>query len=396
MNKKVFAAGALAITAVAAILVYVQWSRQQARLEQLHYEHRETELVVANQLGAQVVLFRAGANLDDTTRVAAFNGRRMWLPAGNYFLQVRHQGRTQHLPVPLAGYRAGPDDGGAFYVTLRRAPQVYPPRLLPGLPEFVFIPSGSFLFGDRLNPREPHYLWLSSFFIHPFEVSNEEFRVFLRDSAGYADDRNWTAAGRRWKMANASQATALLSPQAPDYVRFGQPDQPVVWVNWFEANAYCKWLTRKIGGGRWLFTLPNEAEWEKAARGPDNFDYGLSLFISDREIPWYNWKKNPDVPVTVVGWQQSPTSFRPNRYGLYHMSGNVVEWTQSLLRAFNRERPFRDDDRNHEEAAGLRVARGGSWYSASVALLYLPYRDAFQPEHSSQDIGFRLVARMLP
>jgi len=396
VQKKIVVAGVFAAAAVTAVLTLVLWSRQQARQEQLHYERRETELIVANQLGAAVVLLRAGAHLEDTTRITAFNGSRMWLPAGNYFLQVRHEGRTQCFPVPLAGYRAGPDKGGAFSVTLRPAPKVYPPRLLPNLPEFVAIPSGSFLFGDRLNPREPHYLWLTSFFIHPFEVSNAEFREFLNDPAGYADSTNWTRAGRRWQAKNSSQATALLKVTDMDYQRFGQPDQPVVWVNWFEANAYCKWLTKKIGGGRWLFSLPTEAEWEKAARGPDNFDFGLSLLLGDREIPWYNWRKNPDATVAVVGWQESYTSYRANRFGLYHLSGNVVEWTQSLNRPYNRERPFRDDDRNHDEASGLRVGRGGSWYSASVALLYIPYRDAFQPEHSSQDIGFRLVAKSLP
>jgi hypothetical protein len=55
-----------------------------------------------------------------------------------------------------------------------------------------------------------------------------------------------------------------------------------------------------------------------------------------------------------------------------------------------------DDDRNHDDTAGLRVARGGSWYSASIAILYIPYRDAFQPEHSTQDIGFRIAAKLLP
>jgi formylglycine-generating enzyme required for sulfatase activity len=109
-----------------------------------------------------------------------------------------------------------------------------------------------------------------------------------------------------------------------------------------------------------------------------------------------NWKKNPDAAVRVVGVNDSQAAFKPNRYGLYHMSGNVVEWTQSLFRPFNREHPYTDDDRNHDDVVGLRVARGGSWYSASTALLYLRYRDAFQSEHSSQDIGFRIVARRLP
>jgi iron(II)-dependent oxidoreductase len=300
------------------------------------------------------------------------------------------------IPVPIYGYRAGPDEDGSFLITLRPPPIEYPARLLPHQLEFAYIPSGNFLFGDRLNPREPHYLWLTGYFINPFEVTNAEFREFLNDPTGYADSTNWSRTGKRWRAKNASQATALLQPKDADFQRFGQPDQPVVWVNWFEANAYCRWLTKKIGGGRWLYSLPTEAEWEKAARGPDNFDFGLSMQLSDAEIPWYNWKKNPDAVITVVGIQDSYSTYRPNRFGLYHLTGNAVEWTQSINRPFNREHPYGDDDRNHDDTAGLRVARGGSWYSASIAILYIPYRDAFQPEHSTQDIGFRIVAKLLP
>jgi len=47
--------------------------------------------------------------------------------------------------------------------------------------------------------------------------------------------------------------------------------------------AYCRWLTARIGSSFWIFALPNDAEWEKAARGPDEFDYGLGNTISDAE-----------------------------------------------------------------------------------------------------------------
>jgi formylglycine-generating enzyme required for sulfatase activity len=390
----------IAIVVLAAFTIaggmLTKWFADRERLEQRHYEREETELVVANLTGAQIQLYKAGKNLSDTARIAEFNGERIWLSRGNYFLQARQDKRAFFLPVPIFAYRAGPDEGGSFLVTLRQPPTEYPPRLLSNLPEFVYLSSGNFLLGDRLNPREPHYLWLTGYFINPFEVSNAEFREFLNDPAGYADTTNWTKAGKLWKAKKPSQATALLKPEEADYPRFGQPDQPVVWVNWFEANAFCRWLTKKIGGGRWLFSLPTEAEWEKAARGPDNFDYGLSMFISDNETPLYNWKKNPDAVVTVVGMQDSYSAYQPNRFGLYHLTGNVVEWTQSTNRPYNRERPFVDDDRNHDDTVGLRVARGGSWYSASIAILYIPYRDAFQPEHSTQDIGFRIVARLLP
>jgi hypothetical protein len=120
------------------------------------------------------------------------------------------------------------------------------------------------------------------------------------------------------------------------------------------------------------------------------------MSISDTEVPLYNWKKNPDAAVTVMGIRDSLIRYAPNRYGLYHMSGNVVEWTQSIFEPYNRERPYVDEVRNRDQAQGRRVARGGSWYSASVALLYIPYRDAFQPEVANHDLGFRIVARPLP
>jgi formylglycine-generating enzyme required for sulfatase activity len=264
-------------------------------------------------------------------------------------------------------------------------------------PEFAFIPSGSFIIGDRRNPRQPHPVWIQGFFMSRFEVTNAEFRAFLHDLDGYANDANWTEAGRRWRVSKSSQATALLKPGGAEYRRFGQDDQPVTGVNWYEANAYCRWLTQKLGKSRWLFSLPTEGEWEKTSRGPDSFDYGLSSQVSDEEVKLYNWKKNPSAEVTVVGIEETRSRFAPNRYGPYHMSGNVAEWTETLDHAFSRDHLYRDDDgRNHEDIAERRVVRGGSWYSASIAILYLLYRETFQPEVSTPYLGFRVVAKLLP
>lgn len=55
-----------------------------------------------------------------------------------------------------------------------------------------------------------------------------------------------------------------------------------------------------------------------------------------------------------------------------------------------------DLKRKLKRCTGQRSVRGGSWYSASIAYLYIPYRDSFQPEHSNQEVGFRVVAKMLP
>ena len=377
------------------LLIFAGISTSQ-REEAGHRDRDEAELVIGNLSGAAVSLFLAGRDVRGAELVDTAGENTLWLPPGRYYLKATTQNISSFYPASLLGYRTGPNREGAYTVTIRTFPLEQPPKLDGGSGEWRFIPAGNSLFGDYRNPKEAHYVWLTGFFIAPFEVTNREFQMFLSAPDGYADDTNWTEAGVRWRSEHTSNVSSLLPPDHPDAPRFGQPDQPITWVNWFEADAFCHWLTRIRGNGKWWFSLPNEAEWEKAARGPDGLDFSLSMQISDQEMHLYNWKKNPIAAVTVIGIDSSATSFSPNRYGLYHMTGNVVEWTQSVFQPFNRDNPFRNDRRNHREAEGLRVARGGSWYSGSIAYMYIPYRDAFQPEHSTQDVGFRLVARPLP
>lgn len=393
--KKFFAgaAGIIIIGAVITLIIH----RSKALEEQGHYDREETQFFLSSLPGANVSLFRAGGSLEAAVVLPKLNPEGMWLPRGNYFLKVDGANKTSFYPIPIFSYRSGPDSEGAFTVTIRASGFPAPPRLRANLPELAFIPSGHFLFGDHLRPSEPHYVWLTAYFISPFEVTNAEFKEFIDDPAGYSHDANWTEAGRQWKAKNRSNVTALLTSADADFKRFGQSDQPVVQVNWFEANAFCHWLTQKLGGGRWIFGLPSEAEWEKAARGPDNFDYGLGMNISDDQVRLYNWKKNPGAEVTVVGWDETQRSYRPNRYGLFHMTGNVTEWTQSIYRTYNRQHPYvDDDDRNHDETDGERVLRGGSWYTASIAVLYIPYRENFRPDVKTPYLGFRIVARPIP
>jgi formylglycine-generating enzyme required for sulfatase activity len=394
MRKLFIIAGAVIVLLAAALLW--RYFRSDERAESLHYEREETNVVVSNVAGANYTLFKAGNKIEDANSVSQ-TGETFWLPRGNYFLKVEQAGRLFFYPIPIVAYHSGPDKEGTFGITIRLPGSDSPHGLLPGLPDYAFVPSGSFLFGDHLRVQEPHYVWLGSFYINPFEVTNAEFREFLIDSRGYRDDTNWTEAGRKWKAINSSHATALLKPTDADYQRFGQPDLPVVRVNWFEANAFCHWLTKTIGRGKWIFALPTEAEWEKAARGPDNFDYALGMNISDNEARLYNWRKNPGAEVTVVGLAVTKSKYAANRYGVYHMTGNVAEWTQSIYRPYNRQHPYvDDDDRNKDETEGERVLRGGSWYTASVAVLYIPYRENFQPEVSTPYLGFRVSAKVLP
>ena len=394
--KKLYALGGLALDIIGAIFAATHFLFEE-RNEQEHFERDETEVIISNLPRASFTLFRAGNKLQDAIPTPQPDGDRFWLPRGNYFLKVDQSGTNIFYPLPIVNYRGGPDKAGTLTITIRPLGNDSPHGLLSDLPDFVFIPSGHFLFGDHLRVQEPHYVWLGGFYINPFEVTNAEFREFLIDRRGYADETNWTVAGRKWKAANDSHTTAQLQSTDAEFKRFGQPDQPVVQVNWFEANAFCKWLTKTMGKEKWIFSLPTEAEWEKAARGPDNFDYGLGMNISDNEVGLYNWKKNPGAEITVVGLQETKSRYQPNRWGIYHMTGNVTEWTQSLYRNFNRQHPYvDDDDRNHDEMEGERVLRGGSWYTASIAVLYIPYRENFRPEIQTPYLGFRVVARPLP
>ncbi|HLF19559.1 MAG TPA: SUMF1/EgtB/PvdO family nonheme iron enzyme [Bacteroidota bacterium] len=393
MNRVLLVVVLLVLASV--IWLVVRWNNEDQGEEKAHSLRAETQLFISYPSNLALRLFKAGNNLDEISE-AGFLGNEIWLQPGNYYLEAAFGSQKVFYAAPMRGYQSGPDANGSFLITVRESGDSRPPRLVDSLSDFVLIPGGTFLLGDRLNPREQHYVWLTSYFIGRFELTNGEFREFLAAVDGYANDANWTEAGWAWKSINKSQTTATLNMKHPDYRRFGRTDQPVTWINWFEANAYCRWLTTRLGRKKWLFSLPNEAEWEKAARGPDNFDYGLGMTIGDVETPRYNWKKNPDATVTVEGNNESASQFRPNRYGLYHVSGNVTEWTQSINRQYSSVQPYRDDERNHDDVAGLRVARGGSWYSASTANLYIPYRDAFQPEHSTQEVGFRVVAKMLP
>jgi formylglycine-generating enzyme required for sulfatase activity len=379
---------------IAGALGWRWWSDEL--LEQQHAERDETEIVIGAPQEARCRLYESGVMIDTARLLSDGPCRSVWLTAGTYWVTVAAGDRDLQYPVPVLGYRLGPDRDGSFVVTVRPRPRGDPPRPRPDSEGFVRIPSGHFLIGDRETPREPHYVWVPEFYMAAFEVTNSEFRDFLRDPNGYAADEHWTEPGRIWKQRAKSQTSALLHPGDAEYTRFGQGDEPVTSITWFEAVAYTRWLTVMRGGGRWTFALPSDAEWEKAGRGPDGFNYGLSATISDAESKLYNWKKNPGAPVTVIGLWETRRSFRPNRYGIYHASGNAAEWTKSAFLPYNREQPYSEDKRNLPDIAGSRTVRGGSWYSATTTLLYMAYRDAFEPNQSSNDVGFRIVAKLNP
>ena len=224
--------------------------------------------------------------------------------------------------------------------------------------------------GDREKPQ--HRPTLPTYSIARFPVTNEQYRAFVQDG-GYTERRRncWSAAGWAWKEG----------AQGPDddiAAEYLLPNHPRVNVSWHEAQAFCRWLAERRGED---VRLPTEAEWEKAARGPDGKVYPWGdEFDPSRCNTWESEIRQP----TAVG------SFPDGRspYEVLDAAGNVWEWTSSIYRPY----PYRADDGREDAAAeDWRVLRGGSWFD-DAGLARAAYRSDYNPPRDRDDyIGFRVV-----
>jgi len=124
------------------------------------------------------------------------------------------------------------------------------------------IPLGSFLFGDD---REDGVIE-TPFAIDIYPVTNIRFRPFV-ENGGYQREEFWSKEGWRWR-----ESKKILSPGHWNDPAWAADDRPVVGISWFEADAFCRWLTAGSGEGV-RFRLPTEAEWERACRGTDGREY---------------------------------------------------------------------------------------------------------------------------
>jgi hypothetical protein len=139
------------------------------------------------------------------------------------------------------------------------------------VPELDEIPAGPFLMGSSdndkmaLNDEKPqHRLELPTYYIGKTPVTNAQFRPFV-EGDGYRNQDYWTEAGWQWR-----QQEQIVTPRYWDDSTWNGDEYPIVGISWFEAVAYCRWLTAQTGIP---FRLPTEAEWEKAARGPEGLIY---------------------------------------------------------------------------------------------------------------------------
>ncbi len=175
----------------------------------------------------------------------------------------------------------------------------------------------------------------------------------------------------------------LWEDDIPPY-DFGRDDHPVLGITLYEAEAYCKWRTRQTGK---VHRLPTEAEWEKAARGPEGY------FFS------YGNEYNETRANTEAGTTKRVGSYGPNSYGVYDLTGNVWEWVSDHYRA-DAYQMLKDtyqteirDPRIFDEATPYNrcVVRGGSFRSVNRINARTPVRYPMFPNDWHTNIGFRYV-----
>lgn len=286
---------------------------------------------------------------------------------------------------------------------------------------WVDIPSGPFTMGslkedqDAYDDEKPaHRLELPEFRISRYPITNAQYRPFV-EAGGYDQPQWWTEAGRAWRQGAEADLSAIddedFRKQFADWLagrpaarrdrpfwwddpQWGAATRPVVGVTWYEAAAYCRWLTARLRAAGNLaenarVRLPNEAEWEKAARGSDG-----------RRWPWGDeWEEDRANTEEAGLGGTSPVGLFPvgaSPYGVHDLAGNVWEWTGSLWGRTSIYRPdYRypydpHDGRNAEDANTPFVVRGGSWVidrqGARAAYRLGNYLGGF-----GSDLGFRVV-----
>jgi len=192
-------------------------------------------------------------------------------------------------------------------------------------------------------------------------------------------------------------------PMHNDY--FSHPayqDYPVVGVSWNQAVAFCNWRTNFKNGYQRdqgkpsvsRFRLPNEGEWEYAARGgipSGTYPWGSPYLLNDRACFLANFKPlRGDYAVDQAVYTVEAKSYLPNDYNLYNMAGNVAEWTNSSYNTGAYEYVASLNPNMSDPIEPRKVVRGGSWKDVAY-FLRVSSRDYEYSDTSRSYIGFRTV-----
>lgn len=273
-----------------------------------------------------------------------------------------------------ASVKAGGDVVGGnkiTYVYLGPPPEPEAPEIphQPFEPETIVIPAGAFRMGSSRSEdiaqgdRPLGDVYVDEYAIGKYPVTNEQYAKFVQE------DHNRRPQGFGW---------VFIKPPRTKL------NHPVVGITFFDAWAYCIWLTHKTGR---QYRLPTEAEWEKAARGDGD----------DRRYPWGgeltaeqgNFGSTQTNPVDAYPQGRSP-------FDCFAMVGNIYEWTCSPWGEDWREAQETDcckvEERPEADLSliGFCVCRGGPTQSDNFRL-GCSVRSRFAPNSRHPNIGFRVV-----
>jgi len=226
----------------------------------------------------------------------------------------------------------------------------------PGdLDRFVEVPAGEYQAGVGKEAQSIP----SMYFTAKYPVTNIQYARFVKED-GYQNRELWSELGWEWRTGKYDQRNMeaverdwldhrpIAKRNIPYYwhnIELSNPIVPVVGVCWFEAEAYCYWLSKKIVAvpEDYCVRLLTSGEWERASRGTDGREYPWGNgFVKNAANTW-----DSDSTGSGLGGTTSVSTFRQgvSSADVWDMSGNVWEWTRSWY----------DDDRKY------RIVRGGSW-----------------------------------
>jgi formylglycine-generating enzyme required for sulfatase activity len=208
----------------------------------------------------------------------------------------------------------------------------------------------------RDEEKPARRVWVDGFEMAVYQTRNRDFACFL-------------------------EATGRPAPPQWGEASFADPDQPVVSVSWFEAIAYCEWLTALFGRP---YRLPTEAEWERVARG------GVegALYTWGDEPPL----SRPDYPRRWGGIVSGPRRVGeepPNAFGIFDLGENVHEWCADW---YSKDFYPVSPERNPAGPASgeRRASRGGSWRH-HIKVSRCAARASIPPSFQYADYGFRVA-----
>ena len=260
------------------------------------------------------------------------------------------------------------------------------------------IPGGQFQLGAREQDGFvfDNEKWANEVAVKPFSisraaVSNADFLKFI-EADGYKNPAYWENEGLEW-LQQSSQTCPLYWRNSDFGWQLKEFDEwkslplnaALIHVNWFEAQAYCKWARRR---------LPTELEWEVAAAAEPSAD-GQSLSSEKRYYPWGNQPPTQEY-ANLDGYALGTNDVAAHAsgdsaFGCRQMIGNVWEWTATDFAPYPGFVPDMYEDYSQPLFGNTKVLRGGAWTTRG-RMIRNTWRSYYGPERNDVFAGFRTCA----